>query len=208
MIALAWLDFAAGPAAKTPQIEFSATGIAFFGRRAGTRCDTLATEESNTEQSLHPSLMRRVLCAVSCYSVFSNVARIWRISGKSCLAAAVCAGAAVLLCALMNNGWEFRVAAPMICLQAVIIVSLFWGRVPGIVGAVSAGIIFSVWLFPPIGTPIIQNASDRVILLLFQLAGLGIVFLSPRDPSRMEFGTGSNRLLLRRLGKHRNRNSE
>ena len=113
-----------------------------------------------------------------------------------------------MLCALMNNGWEFRVAAPMLCLQAVIVVSLFWGRIPGIVGAVSAGTIFYIWLFPPVGTLIIENPSDRVILLLFQLAGLGIVFLSPRDPSRTGSGMGTPRFPLRRLHKHRNLNSE
>lgn len=114
---------------------------------------------------------------------------LWRIAGKSCLAAAICASAAVVLCTLMNDGWEFRVAAVMICLQAVIVVSLFWGRIPGIVGAISASMIFYVWLFPPVGTLVIENPSDRLILLLFQLAGLGIVFLSPRNPFANRVGS-------------------
>ena len=134
---------------------------------------------------------------------------IWRMTMNSCLSAGVCAGAAVLLCALMNNGWEFRVAAALIGLQAVIVASLIWGRLPGFIGAVSAGLVFYIWLFPPVGTLAIENTTDLIILLLFQLAGFAIVFLSPRSPVRMApLGGQSYRLILRRQDKRRNKNSE
>jgi K+-sensing histidine kinase KdpD len=109
----------------------------------------------------------------------------------------------------MNNGWEFRMAAVLICLQAVIVVSLFWGRVPGIVGAFSAGMIFYVWLFPPVGTLVIEHPSDRLILLLFQLAGLGIVFLSPRSPVGMSpLGGRNHRLISRKPQKRQSKTSD
>ena len=87
----------------------------------------------------------------------------------------------------------------MIGLQAVIVASLLWGRLPGFVGAVSASLIFYIWLFPPIGTLVIQNSVDIIILLLFQLACLGIVFLSPRTPVRVTtLGGRPYRLLPRK----------
>jgi len=101
------------------------------------------------------------------------------------------------------------VAAPMICLQAVIVAALFWGRVPGFVGALAAGLTFAIWLFPPIGSLAIQNPADRIILLLFQLAGLGVVFLSPRRPVRIApIGSRTYRLILHRQEKHRNKSHE
>ena len=131
---------------------------------------------------------------------------LWRITVKSCVSATVCAGAAVLLSALMNSGWEFRVVAPMICLQAVIVVSLFWGRLPGLVGAVAASLTFAIWLFPPIGSFAIHDPADRVILLLFQLAGLTIVLLSPRTPVGVTMlGSRPYRLLSRQIYKRRNK---
>jgi K+-sensing histidine kinase KdpD len=133
---------------------------------------------------------------------------IWRIAVKSFFAVVVCCGVAVLLCTLMNNGWEFRVAAPMICLQAVIVVSLFLGRVPGLVGAVAASLTFAVLLFPPVGRLAVAHPVDRVILLVFQLAGVGIVFLTPRTPIRWApLGGRPYRILSRRGDKQRRKTS-
>lgn len=113
-----------------------------------------------------------------------------------------------MLCALMNSGWEFRVAAPMICLQVVIVVSLFWGRIPGIVGALSAGMIFYVWLFPPVGTLVLENPSDGLILFLFQLAGFAIVLLSPSAPAGIApLGGPGLQQMWRRPGRRQHKSS-
>jgi K+-sensing histidine kinase KdpD len=123
-------------------------------------------------------------------------------------ACVACSGVALLLCVLMNDGWEFRVAAPMLCLQAVIVVSLLWGRMAGLSGAIGAGITFAIWLFPPLGRLAIRTPEDRVILCLFQLMALAIVLLSPRDPSRELLGTrvaGSMWRGLSRRGKKKSR---
>ena len=133
----------------------------------------------------------------------------WRTAVVSCFAAVLCAGVAALLCALMNSGWEFRFAAPMICLQAVIVASLLWGRLSGFIGAVSAGLVFYIWLFPPVGTLVIENSTDLLILLFFQLASLGIAFLAPRPPVGLApLGSLPYRLTSRRPDKRREKSFE
>jgi K+-sensing histidine kinase KdpD len=108
-----------------------------------------------------------------------------RIALKSLLGVAFCAGTALLLSIFLNDSSaDIRLAAPAICLQAVIVTSLYWGRLPGFVGAVTASLTFAIWLFPPIGSLAVHNPRDRMMLILFQLSALGVVWMSPRQSSR------------------------
>ena len=89
---------------------------------------------------------------------------------------AACVGTAVLLTILLKDGEDFRPAAPAICLQAVVFSSVYWGRLSGIVGSVTASLTFDIFLFPPIGSIAIHDPIERAMLTLFQLAALGVFF--------------------------------
>ncbi len=110
--------------------------------------------------------------------------RLRRNAFSAVLGAGFCAGVAALLCAFTNDGWEFRLSAPIICLQSIILASLFWGRLSGLAGGILAGLTFAIWLFPPVGRLAVDNPMDRMMLLFFGLGALVIVLLSPTGTSR------------------------
>ena len=104
-----------------------------------------------------------------------------RPSLKSLFGIAACAGTAVLLTIFLKDGEDIRPAAPAICLQAVIFASVYWGRLSGIIGSITASLTFAIFLFPPTGSLVIRDPTERVMLTLFQLAALGVFFISPRS---------------------------
>jgi K+-sensing histidine kinase KdpD len=104
-----------------------------------------------------------------------------RTSLKSIFGIAACAGTAVLLTVFLKDGEDIRPAAPAICLQAVIFTSVYWGRLSGIIGSITASLTFAIFLFPPIGSMAIHDPTERVMLTLFQLAALVVFFISPRN---------------------------
>lgn len=104
-----------------------------------------------------------------------------RTSLKSIFGIAACAGTAVLLTICLKDGEDIRPAAPAICLQAVIFVSVYWGRFSGIIGSIAASLTFDIFLFPPIGSMAIHDPTERFMLTLFQLAALGVFLVSPRN---------------------------
>ena len=117
---------------------------------------------------------------------------------SSILGAGFCTGVAALLCAFTNDGWEFRLSAPIICLQTIILASLFWGRLAGLTGGISAGLTFAIWLFPPIGSLAIHSPVDRMMLLAFVLGAVVIVLLSPTGTSRIApLSSRADRLIWR-----------
>jgi K+-sensing histidine kinase KdpD len=104
---------------------------------------------------------------------------------KSCLGVVLCTFIAALLSVLLTDGPETRLAAPAICLQGVIVTSLFCGRLAGLIGSATAGLTFALWLFPPIGSLAISNPADRLVLTLFQLTAVLAALLSPAQSSRI-----------------------
>lgn len=104
---------------------------------------------------------------------------------KSSFGVVLCTFTAVLLSVLLTDGPEIRLAAPAICLQGVIVTALFCGRLAGLIGSAAAGLTFALWLFPPIGSLVISNPSDRVMLTLFQLTAVLAALLSPAHSSRL-----------------------
>jgi len=103
-----------------------------------------------------------------------------RVSLKSLAGISVCSGTAVLLTIFLRDEATVRIAAPAICLQAVIITALYWGRLPALIGAAISGITFALWLFPPVGRLTIHDPSERVVLTIFLLLALAVTRLSPR----------------------------
>jgi hypothetical protein len=90
---------------------------------------------------------------------------------------ALCAGIAGYLCLLLADV-SARWVGPLLFLLAVIPIAHLWGTKTGILGAALAGLIFAVFLFPPIGSLAVQNAADRIILISFQLCAFGVAYLS------------------------------
>jgi len=126
-----------------------------------------------------------------------------------CLGAVFCAGVAALLCVFTNDGWEFRLSAPIICLQTIILASLFWGRLSGLVGGLSASLTFTIWLFPPIGSLAIHDPVDRIMLVAFLLGAFVIVLLSPNKSSRLvPLGSRTDRMIWRLWDARRGRDVE
>lgn len=99
---------------------------------------------------------------------------------------AVCTVTAALLSILLRDGATIRLAAPVICIQVVIVTAVCWGRWPALIGAVMAGFTFALLLYPPYGSLWIHDPAERVVLTLFQLIALAITQILPRSlPSSM-----------------------
>lgn len=93
---------------------------------------------------------------------------------------AVCGVTALLLTFLLRGDGTISLAAPVLCIQVVIVSALYLGRVPALIGAVIAGLTFALWLYPPYGSLWIDDPAERVVLTLFQLTSLGVTRISPR----------------------------
>ena len=99
---------------------------------------------------------------------------------KSVFGIGACAGVAVLLSMFLDDSPDARLAAPAICLQVVIAATLYWGRLAGLIGSVIATLTFETLLFPPVGSFVVPDPTERTMLILFQLSAIGVVLLSPR----------------------------
>jgi len=92
---------------------------------------------------------------------------------------AACTATAAVLTILLRDGATIRLAAPVICIQTVIIAAMFWGRLSALMGAIVAGVTFALWLYPPYGHLWINDPGERITLTLFELAALCVVVLAP-----------------------------
>lgn len=100
-------------------------------------------------------------------------------------------------------------SAPVICLQTVILASLFWGRLSGLAGGLFASLTFAIWLFPPIGSLAIHDPVDRIMLVIFLLSAFVIVLLSPHKSSRVvPLGSRADRMIWRMWDTRRGRDLE
>jgi len=124
-----------------------------------------------------------------------------RISTKTLAGIVVCAATAFSLTMYLRDGTTIRLAAPAICIQAVVITALFWGRTSAFLGAIIAGFTFALFLYPPYGHLWVTDPAERITLTLFELAALCVVRLSPPDRSRSA-RTGHSFWGLESLGIH------
>ncbi len=127
------------------------------------------------------------------WSLYGFTSQRMRPSLKCSLGVAVCAATAVVLCVFLNDSADLRLVAPAVCLQVVIVASLHWGRLSGLVGAVLSGLIMGVFLFPPIGSLAIHDAMERLMLTGFVAGSLFVALIVPRD-SRRELATRTRTL--------------
>jgi K+-sensing histidine kinase KdpD len=107
-----------------------------------------------------------------------------RVTLKNIAGTAVCAATALSLTLFLRDGTTIRLAAPVICIQVIIITALFSGRLSALIGAILAGVTFALLLYPPYGHLWIHDPAERITLTLFELAALCVVRLSPPDHPR------------------------
>lgn len=88
----------------------------------------------------------------------------------------VCAWSAALL-SLVFHGRQGKLLAPILLLVVVAMVAIRCGVVAGVVGSITAALIFAVYLYQPLGTPLISNNDARANLSWLVLGGLAFSYL-------------------------------
>jgi K+-sensing histidine kinase KdpD len=101
---------------------------------------------------------------------------------KSCLGFAFCTSTAVLLSLFQHETADFRAACLGVCLLAVAVTSLLFGRWAALIGSASITLTLAVWLFPPVGSIAINNPAERQMLLIFQVGAVAAALLSQNKP--------------------------
>lgn len=99
---------------------------------------------------------------------------------KTGIGVALCSSAALLLALFLNEGRETRLAAPAMCLLVVIVTTIYFGRLAGILGAAAASCVLAVFLYSPIGSLYVEEHRARTMLNLFLLGAVAVAFLVPR----------------------------
>ena len=69
-------------------------------------------------------------------------------------------------------------AVPAIFLLALIAVAYFFGRLPSLLAAIGAVLIFAVFLFEPYGSFAVDKAADRIELLCFAVFAFVTIYFS------------------------------
>jgi K+-sensing histidine kinase KdpD len=134
-------------------------------------------------RDLHPALKPAALKSISVKSIFGGVA--------------ICSAAAVILCLLLNEGRETRLAAPAMCLLVVIVTTIYLGRLAGIIGAAAASCVLAVFLYSPYGTLYVEEHAARMMLNFFLIGAIVVTFLVPRHAG----GDGAANPRPRRISK-------
>jgi K+-sensing histidine kinase KdpD len=106
---------------------------------------------------------------------------IYLRSLKGSLGVCCCVVTAVLLSVYLNDGENIRFVAPVISLQVVILVSVKWGRVVGLIGSLLSVVIFATFLFPPVGSFAIHDPAEAAMLLLLIAGSVCVAALVRRN---------------------------
>jgi hypothetical protein len=88
---------------------------------------------------------------------------------------------------MVCRDYAVKAAVPLVFLLALVPAAHISGRMAGLACAIIASFIFSVWLFEPYGSVVIRSTVDRIELLCFGLAALGVFCFSP-DPTKTATG--------------------
>jgi K+-sensing histidine kinase KdpD len=102
---------------------------------------------------------------------------------KWIIGSAVCAGTAGLMVAIFREQ-PGRESLPLVFLAVITLVALYFGVAAGILGSLSAAVVFALFLFPPLGSPLINDLSERSNVGWMLLGGITISYLfAPRAPT-------------------------
>lgn len=100
------------------------------------------------------------------------------VSPASLLVTVLCAAVAFGMSVLYRD-YAVKAAVPLIFLIALVPVVHLCGRMASLVVAIIAGFIFAACLFEPYGSLAIRGAADRIEMLVFGVAALGVIHFSP-----------------------------
>lgn len=100
------------------------------------------------------------------------------LSPASLLTTVLCAGLALVM-SMLCRGHAVKAAVPVTFLLALVPAAHIAGRMASLVVAIVASFIFAACLFEPYGSLAIHSAVDRLELLCFGLAAIGMVHFSP-----------------------------
>lgn len=103
-----------------------------------------------------------------------------RANLKLAIGVAVCSLAALVLALFLNESRETRLAAPPMCLLVVIVTTIYFGRLAGILGAAAASCVLAVFLYSPFGSLYVEEHAARTMLNLFLVGAAVVAFLVPR----------------------------
>lgn len=88
----------------------------------------------------------------------------------------ICAWSAALL-AFLFHGTTSKAIVPVAFLSVVVLVSIRFGIVSGVLGSVVAALIFATFLYAPLGSPQIASKSARSNIAWIVLGGITISYL-------------------------------
>ena len=93
---------------------------------------------------------------------------------------AACTFAAWMLTLFLDGSRETRLVAPAMCLLVVIVTTIYFGRLAGIIGAALASCVLAIFLYSPVGTLYVEEHAARTMLNLFLIGAVVVAFLVPR----------------------------
>jgi K+-sensing histidine kinase KdpD len=100
---------------------------------------------------------------------------------NSLIGVGLCAALAGLLALLLHND-PVRSIVPLVFLLVLIPVAHLWGPSSCIIGACAATVIFACFLYPPVGSLMVQDTTDRIILTACHFTAIPVAYLSaPRN---------------------------
>lgn len=100
----------------------------------------------------------------------------FKFNRRSLVGVAVYAGLASLFSYFLRDD-QIRSAIPWLFLLPVIPVTHLCGRLAALLGTTLSTVIFAVFLFPPFGSPVVQDATDLITLVSFQIGAIVVAFL-------------------------------
>ena len=93
------------------------------------------------------------------------------------LGVVICAWTAALLSFFLRGGHQAKYIAPLMLLIVVALVALRCGVIAGVAGSAVGALILAIFLYQPLGSPIIANKDARTNLSWLILGGLAFSYL-------------------------------
>jgi K+-sensing histidine kinase KdpD len=93
----------------------------------------------------------------------------------------ICGWSAALM-TLLFHGRNSRILLPIAFLVIVLLVSIRYGVAAGVLGSAVATLVFAVFLYAPLGSPLVESKAARTNLGWFVLGGLTISYLLGSTP--------------------------
>lgn len=89
----------------------------------------------------------------------------------------ICAWTAALLSFFLHDGHHAKMTAPIMLLIVVALVALRCGVTAGVIGSAVGALILAIFLYQPLGSPLIDNKDARTNLSWLILGGLAFSYL-------------------------------